>query len=180
LAAGFTHRDSGMFFSGNRLRCSLMASSARASFVVATRFFNLKNSVGGRKSRSCFDRLSTNGMFSDHPTGELPFALSSPRSGRVEGLSCHQQRFPGLTISPHHLRAWDFVFDPTTGRQTVIAVSGTPDDQSHDRAPPLPDAFRLARRNRSLGAEQAPRIPDLAPTGKNVRFAPANHRSGCL
>ncbi|WP_186408974.1 hypothetical protein [Candidatus Accumulibacter aalborgensis] len=28
-----------------------------------------------------------------HPTGELPFALSSPRSGRVEGLSCHHQRF---------------------------------------------------------------------------------------
>jgi len=30
---------------------------------------NLKNPVGGRKSRSCFDRLSTNGIFSDHPTG---------------------------------------------------------------------------------------------------------------
>ena len=55
----------------------------------------LKNLVGGRKSRSCFDRLSTNGIFSDHPTGELPFAQSSPRSGRVEGFSCHQQRFRG-------------------------------------------------------------------------------------
>jgi MFS family permease len=58
---------------------------------------HLKTSVGGGKSRSCFDRLSTNGIFSAHPTGELPFALSSPRSGRVEGLSGHQQRFPGST-----------------------------------------------------------------------------------
>ncbi len=54
--------------------------------VVMDDFLFLKNSVGGRKSRSCFDRLSTNGIFSDHPTGELPFALSSPRSGRVEGV----------------------------------------------------------------------------------------------
>jgi hypothetical protein len=68
---------------------------ARLAVLIDSTFI-LKTSVGGGKSRSCFDRLSTSGIFSAHPTGELPFALSSPRSGRVEGLSCHQQRFLGL------------------------------------------------------------------------------------
>jgi hypothetical protein len=81
---------------------------------------NLKTSVGGRKSRPCFDRLSTNGIFSTHPTGELPFALSSPRSGRVEGLSRHQQRFPGSCR-----RAAGAVFSATfkTGPLRYLCVS---------------------------------------------------------
>jgi len=49
-------------------------------------------------------------------------------------------------------------------RQTVGAGSDTPKDQIHDRSPPLPGAFRLARWNRSLGAAQAPRIPRIPPT----------------
>ena len=46
---------------------------------------------------------------------------------------------------------------------TVMTVSGTPDHESHDRFPPLQGAFRLARRNRSMGAEHALRIPHLTP-----------------
>ncbi len=56
---------------------------------------NLKTAVTHGKSRSCFDKLSTNGIFASHPAGEAPFALSSPRSGRVEGFVCFQLRFPG-------------------------------------------------------------------------------------
>ena len=45
---------------------------------------NLKNSVGGKKSRSCFDRLSTNGIFSDHPTGAVSYThLTLPTSDLV-------------------------------------------------------------------------------------------------
>jgi hypothetical protein len=45
----------------------------------------------------------------------------------------------------------------------VMILQDTPDDDSHDRFPPLQGAFRLARRNRSMGAEHALRIPHLAP-----------------
>jgi vacuolar-type H+-ATPase subunit I/STV1 len=41
-------------------------------------------------------------------------------------------------------------------------VPDTPNNESHDRSSPLPGAFRRARRNRSLGAEHAPRTSRLA------------------
>jgi len=44
-----------------------------------------------------------------------------------------------------------------------MVLSDSLDHQSHDRRPRLPGAFRLARRNRSLGAERAARIPQIAP-----------------
>ena len=42
-----------------------------------------------------------------------------------------------------------------------MTFPGTHDHESHDRFPPLQGAFRLARRNRSRGAEQALRTPPL-------------------
>ena len=56
---------------------------------------NLKTTFS---ARSCFDTpcyarlLSTNGLF---PKGDIPFAQSSPHSGRIEGLSRYQVRFLG-------------------------------------------------------------------------------------
>ncbi len=45
--------------------------------------------------------------------------------------------------------------------QTVMALSDTPNDESHDGCPRLPGAFRLARQNRSLSRERTPRTPHL-------------------
>ncbi|WP_422900464.1 outer membrane lipoprotein-sorting protein [Propionivibrio sp.] len=46
---------------------------------------------------------------------------------------------------------------------TGMDLSGTPINESHARLPPLQGAFRLGNRNRSMGAEHAPRNPHLAP-----------------
>ena len=48
--------------------------------------------------------------------------------------------------------------------RTVIAVSDTPNHESHDRCRRLPRAFRLARRNRSRSTERTPRLPSSPPT----------------
>ncbi|SBT04145.1 hypothetical protein ACCAA_130101 [Candidatus Accumulibacter aalborgensis] len=50
--------------------------------------FTLKTSVGGGKSRSCFDRLSTNGIFSAHPTGELPLITHAGNRAQTDSLAC--------------------------------------------------------------------------------------------
>ena len=39
---------------------------------------------------------------------------------------------------------------------TGMTVPDTPNNESHARFPPLQGAFRLARRNRSMGTEHAP------------------------
>jgi hypothetical protein len=46
----------------------------------------VKAAAVSERIRSSFDRLRTNGSLPAHPPGSAPFALSSPRSGRVEGL----------------------------------------------------------------------------------------------
>jgi pimeloyl-ACP methyl ester carboxylesterase len=61
----------------------------------------------------------------------------------------------------------------TNGHDFFHAADATPDHESHDRFPPLQGAFRLARRNRSMGAEQALRIPHLTP---RPLPRPARHR----
>jgi len=70
---------------------------------------------------------------------------------------------------------WSLVLRPVANRHlvtpsnvppcilTVMTVAGTPDHGSHERFPPLPGAFRLARRNRSMGTEQCSANPRLRP-----------------
>jgi hypothetical protein len=68
-------------------------------FTTGTRkYFILKTSVGGG-IRFMLRQAQHERDFSAHPTGELPFALSSPRSGRVEGLSPYQQGLSGSSTS---------------------------------------------------------------------------------
>jgi hypothetical protein len=54
---------------------------------------NLKTSVAVKNTRSSFDKLRTNGCSESRPPKVIPFALSSPRSGRVEGQGTLPQRF---------------------------------------------------------------------------------------
>ena len=54
--------------------------------------------------------------------GKNPFALSSPRSGRVEGFSCHQQRFPGSA-------------SPLAGIRRAACAAGRPAQAVGDRGP---------------------------------------------
>ena len=60
----------------------------------------LKNSVEQGVPHSWFDGLTTNGILGHHPEGKTPFALSSPRSGRIEGSVITQLSFRGLLHSP--------------------------------------------------------------------------------
>jgi hypothetical protein len=114
--------------------------------VVMDDFLFLKNSVGGRKSRSCFDRLSTNGIFSDHPTGELPFALSSPRSGRVEGVlvsSIEVSRFMPNRLPSRNRRVWRWPVRACLAVYTGCDVAARRRDASGRArvSPPIPKAM---------------------------------------
>jgi len=55
----------------------------------------LKIAVARGKIRPSFDGLSTNGFFETTRRVKFPFALSRPRSGRVEGFAASQLRFSG-------------------------------------------------------------------------------------